>query len=199
MSRVETSIPTVTTSISSANPFYAASDAGFANSNGIVFSSINTNTQASSLKPISNPLSTVIFSNPIPTQIAKPPDTSAQSSNLNHIISFNTNYLQPINLPVIQAQTNPMNTSGFTFAPLLTLPMIPLQTGNMTAQQTNGNGQVFVQQTKPSTTTTTLPPVNQNLSDLPLTLKPLNKCGVTKYTNSRIVGGSITQIGMHTS
>lgn len=195
----------VATSLSPVIPFFAASDSGFANSNGIVFSSINPNThgQGTVLKPISNPISTFVFSNPIQTQISKPPDTSAQSSNFHHhAINSNTNYLQPINLPASHAHTNPVkaqaaySSAGFTFAPLvaaISLPMIPQQTSNLTAQQNYLDNHVFLQQ---PTTSTTLPPVNHELADTVSMLKPINKCGITKYINSRVVGGSVTQIGI---
>lgn len=179
------------------NPFYAASDAGFANSNGIVFSNINSNAVS---KPISNAISAVVFSNPIQTQISKPPDASVQSSNFDNAINFNSHYLQPINLPISQAQTIPIkshasySSSGFTFAPLIaaiSVPMIPLQTGNSSTQQIHFDNQVFSQQPPPSTTT--LPSVNNELA----VSIPINKCGITKYLNSRVVGGSVTQIGQY--
>lgn len=159
------------------------------------------------LKPISNPVSAFVFSNPIQTQISKPHDTSVQSSNLHHVINSNTNYFQPLNLPAAQIQTNPVKTqptytsSGFTFAPLvaaISLPMMPLQTSNATAQQNHLNDHVFLQQPKPSPPTTTLSSVHQELADTVSVLKPVNKCGITKYINSRVVGGSVTQIGMQT-
>lgn len=205
MSRSSDPLSTAATNLPSVIPYYAASDTGFANSNGIVFSSINTNTPGTAFKPISNPFSTFVFSNPIQTQISKPPDTSVQSSNFHQVINSNTNYLQPINLPAAQTQSNPVKTqaiyssSGFTFAPLvsaISLPMIPLQTGNSTAQQNHPNNQAFLQQSKPPTATR--PSVNQELADPVSMLRPVNKCGITKYINSRVVGGSVTQIGMQT-
>lgn len=196
------SFSTIAPSLSSIIPFYAASNAGFANNNGIVFSSLNTNsnTQGTVLKPISNANSALVFSNPIQTQISKPPDTTAQSSNVHHVINSYTNYLQPINLPAPQTV---QSSSGFTFAPLvaaISLPMIPLQTGNLTAPQNHvDDNHVFLQQPKPPTTTTTTtmsPSVNHDLADTVSVLRPVNKCGITKYINSRVVGGSVTQIGM---
>lgn len=193
----------------SVNPFYTASDSGFANSNGIVFSSINTNPHESISKPISTPIAAVIFSNPIQTQISKPPDASVQSSNFNHAINFNPNYLQQINLPASQMQqlqTNPIksqaiySSSGLTFAPLvaaISLPVIPMQTGNSSAQQIHFDNQASPQLT-PSprpTSTTELPTVNQELAD-PVSM-PANKCGITKYIYSRVVGGVVTQAGQY--
>lgn len=163
---------------------------------------------------MSNPISTLVFTNPFQTQIAKPLDTSAQSSNSHHVVvNSNTNYLHPINLPVAHLQSNPIKTEasyaspGFTFAPLhfpllatISVPMIPLQTGNLTTQQNHPNNQVFLPQPKPTPSTTTiLPSVNQDLTSSASMSKPVNKCGITKYTNSRVVGGAITQSGMQTN
>lgn len=197
----------------SISPFYAASDAGFANSNGIIFNSINTNLHESVSKPVSTPISAVVFSNPIQTQISKPPDASVQSSQFNNAINFNPNYLQQHNFPASQMQTNPVKSqatyasSGFTFAPLvaaISLPMIPVQTGNLSVQQIHFNNQVSLQPTSPppplpspQTTirTTKLPSVDQELAD-PVSM-PANKCGITKYINSRVVGGIVTQTGQY--
>lgn len=184
--------------------------AGFANNDGIVFSSINANFQGTVLQPISNPISAFVFSNPIQTEIPKPFGTQVHSSNFNQAVDFNANYLQPINLPVSQSQKNPVklqttySPSGFTFAPLLapvSLPIIPQdstqQTVNLTTQQNNHfNNEAPLQRPKPSPVT--LPSVDHESTDPVSMLKPSNKCGITKYTNSRVVGGSITQIGMGT-
>lgn len=158
------------------------------------------------MKPISSPISTLIFANPFQSQISKPFDPSVQSVNSN------TNYFYPINLPITQLQTTPIKSqethASFTFAPLVTaisLPIPPLQTGNFTTQQNqlHTQDQVVLQQPKPTltpTTTTTMSSVIQDFPNKPnsaVTLKPINKCGITKYAYSRVVGGAITQIGIH--
>lgn len=189
-------------------PFYAASDAGFANSNGIVFNSINTNSQEPNLKPMYNPISAIVFSNAVQNQISKPPDTSVQSSaNFNNAINFNSNYLQPINLPSLQMQTNPIksqstySSSGLTFAPLVAaIPIVSVQTSNSSIQPIRFDNQVYSQQPTPpppppQPIATTLPSVNQELADS-VSIQA-NKCGITKYINSRVVGGSVTQIGQY--
>lgn len=196
----------------SINPFYAASDAGFASSNGIVFSSINTNTNSHEpvSKPIQNAISTVVFSNPVQTQISKPPDASVQSSNFDNAFNFNSNYyLQPINLPPSQAQINPIkshasySSSGFTFAPLvaaISVPVMPWQPANVSTQQIHFDYNPVISQQpaplpQPSPTTTTLPSVNQEFADT--VSNPASRCGITKYINSRVVGGTVTQIGQY--
>lgn len=110
----------------------------------------------------------------------------------------NSNYVYPIiNLPIAQIQTNPIKTqatqvsSEFTFAPLVAAI---LQAENFTNQQNNPDA---VQLPKP---TTTMSSVNLDFTNKPNVasiLKPIHKCGITKYTNSRIVGGTITQIGQY--
>lgn len=203
------SLSKVTSNISPTLPFYAASDTGFANSDGIIFSSINTNTPGALLKPISNPISAFVFSNPFQTQISKPFDISESSSNSDHVINSNINYLHPINIPVAKLQTNPVKSqetyasAGFTFAPLvatISLPMLPLQTDNLTTQQNHLDNQVFAPQPKPPPTTTPPPPLTTPKlpsanEDLTNSVTHVNKCGITKYTNLRVVGGAVTQIG----
>lgn len=196
------SLPKLTSNISPTVPFFAASATGFANSDGIVFSSI----------PTSTPIPAFVFSNPYQAQLSKPVHVSEQSSNAHYATNSNTNYVHPISIPAPQLQTSTVKSQehhvspGFTFAPLvatISIPIIPLQTGNLTVQQNCPNDQVFVSQPQPAPPPSPSPPtipklplMNQNLT---ISALRTHKCGVTKYTNSRVVGGAITQIGIQSN
>lgn len=166
---------------------FAAPDKGYANDNGIVFSSLNIHGNIpDSMKPVSNPIATIS----IQSQSSKPIDSSMQSSNVNNFIDIGS-INPPANPSFSQLPGKPSkpqlldSSSAFTFAPLLAVSM--LQTSQQTANSSiNTINQV--QQLLPSSTK----PANNN-NPMP---KPSVRCGITKYTNSRVVGGSITQIGM---
>lgn len=166
---------------------YNLPETGVANGNGIIFSSING--QTSVLHPIQtqlqNPIQTIPNASPKPLQ-----DTPVLSTNINNAIDFGTNN-SPVNPPIAQVKPKPVkqkpnhSSSGFTFAPLLAAPSLPMpqQSGNDSAQQT------YPAFSKPSINLAWSKPMQQ----------PYHKCGITKYTNSRVVGGSIAQPGRVTT
>lgn len=128
-----------------------------------------------------------------------------QLTNFNHAINFNLPASQFQTIPVKPQVTHP--SSGLTFAPLvaaISLPIVSVQAVNMSAQQIQFDNKVPPQPTAPPqssspqpplSTTTKLPTVNQELAD-PVSL-PANTCGITKYINSRVVGGTVTQPGQY--
>lgn len=156
---------------------YAAANDGFAHDNGLIFSSLNSQT----VNTITNPIIVV----PSESQMLKPIDTSMQSSNVNNFIDYGSNYV-PLSPSFSQISEKPSkphqqtdSSTAFTFAPLLAVPSLPV------LQQTNYSSHDLIS--------------NINLPSRPANpvpiQKPKNRCGITKFTDSRVVGGSITQSG----
>lgn len=159
---------------------YAAANNGFAHDNGLIFSSLSSQ----SVNTITNPIIVV----PSENQILKPIDTSMQSSNVNNFIDYGSNYVSLSSsvsqLPEKPTKHQPTDSStAFTFAPLLAVSTLPVP------QQTNYSSLDLISHTNELL----LPPSKPtNLVPMP---KPKNRCGITKFTDSRVVGGSITQSG----
>lgn len=188
---------------------------GYANDNGIIFSSLNsvheqtpiiTNLQQAPLNDqVSNSVAT------LPT--AQPSVPVAVPINVSNIVDFE--YYVPqsplIQQPYLQQQLqqqpqkpqSSFSSNTFTFAPLLAIPMISTTT---TVAQNAQKPASTVSATKP----TNFPPiiVNPNPSSSAFSsetnrpppanmimTKPPNQCGISNYTTSRVVGGAITQLG----
>ncbi|XP_055303511.1 proclotting enzyme isoform X2 [Sitodiplosis mosellana] len=172
---------------------HPAYDDGFANSHGIVFASMNSH------GPISQPI-------PIaPSHIPKPGDSSLQSSDVNNVLDFNSNYspYNPVPSPVHEVPAKPQSSfssSGFTFAPLLAATSLPASsqpTVNSTSYQMSIiNSMIQEENHKPSSST--VPSViQQSPISSPNHQYFRSQCGITNYTSSRVVGGTITQIGQY--
>lgn len=180
---------TTSTSVRSSytEPSYSSRDSGYANDYGIVFSSINSpGTISQPVQPISIPFAAI----PSQSQILKPLDSSMQSSNVNNYLDFGSNY-PPVYPQLSQIKERPVkpqfsdSSSAFTFAPLLAVSMLP------TPQQTSNSSIDLINQINQLLPSPQLPkPVNT----VPMP-KPAVQCGTTKYTDSRVVGGAITQVG----
>lgn len=168
-------------------------DGGFANSHGIIFSSINSH------GPINQPV-------PIaPSHIPKPQqsDSSLQSSNINNILDFNSNYslFNPAPSQVQEVPAKPPSSfspSGFTFAPLLIASSLPMPTRPTKVNSTSNQMNLISQMVqgvnlKPSSSTV---PSSTTQQQSPISSSSLkSQCGITNYTSSRVVGGTITQVG----
>lgn len=152
---------------------------GVPNSNGIVFSP----------NSISQPILNIPFSQQSTQPIINTPPQSV--SGANNSIDFGQNY-SPFNLPSAQLQQktekpqSSFSSSGFTFAPLVAASSLSMnqQTNISTinhANQHNSGGMHM----KPTSSPTT--------DHVPF--RTSNKCGISKYTTLRVVGGAITQIG----
>lgn len=220
-------------------PIYDSYDGGFANSQGIVFSSVNgpdsqsiSNPISQSIEnpishpmqnpishpmqnPISHPMQNPIshpMQNPISQQIPNPisrpisisalADLPGQSSNVNQYLDYVSNQspfniAPPQNQQVLQnSETHqkpekPQSTfssNGFTFAPLLSatsLPMPQQTTSSMPNQVNQVQADMKPKPSKPASTSQSNP-------------SPFSKkCGITNYTHSRVVGGTITQVGQY--
>lgn len=145
---------------------------GVSNSNGIVFSS----------NSISQPNLNVPFSQQ---------NTPQSVSGANNSLDFGQNY-SPFNLPSAQLQQktekpqSSFSSSGFTFAPLVAASSLSMnqQTNNSTINIANQHHSGSMHM-KPTSSPTT--------GNVPF--KTSNKCGISKYTTLRVVGGAITQIG----
>lgn len=185
MSTVQPSI------ISDVYPTYGSyNDAGFANSQGIVFSGMKPHVNVPVSPSNSNPILHPIISIPS-NHVSGSNEPTGQSSNVNHILDFVENQ-SPFNNPYSQPQQVPQrpdkpqssfSSGGFTFAPLLSASALPM------AQQTtsSSSNQVNTINKKPSSSATSQSNKTPGSS----------KCGITNYTHSRVVGGTITQIGQY--
>lgn len=190
-----TSIPKPT--IEQELDIYSPVDGGFANSDGIIFSSLNGG-QNSVLRP-----------NPV--KPADPMDTvSTAASNINNVID-NFDIFSPFNShakpeqPQSPSQPPPSSSfqsSGFTFAPLLIISALPPQ-----YHQPNSNSstnQIFGHETfdaiNPNPTSSTFSSETSHSAQLTSSVtmtRPPAQCGISNYTHSRVVGGAITQIGIY--
>lgn len=167
-------------------------DGGFANSHGIIFSSVNSH------GPIPQPV-------PIaPSYRPKPADSTLQSSDIDNVLDFNSNY-SPFNVPPPPIHDIPakpqssFSSSGFTFAPLLIATSLPIPTQPIINHSTSNqiNKVIHELNAKPSSSTTPSSST-QHSPNSPISNPVLkSQCGITNYTVSRVVGGAITQIGEH--
>lgn len=171
-----------------AAPLYSSRDIGYANNNGIVFSSLNSpGTISQPVQSIPNPIAAISSQ----SQILKPVDSSMQSSNVNNYLDIGTNY-PPVNSQLSQLPEKPVkpslsdSSSAFTFAPLLAVSTLPLP------QQTSNSSINLINQINHSPLSPSMATNPVNVAPMP---KPAVQCGTTKYTSSRVVGGSITQVG----
>lgn len=175
-------------------------DSGFANSHGIIFASINSNV------PMSQPISIA------PSYIPKPVDSSLESSNIENILDYNSNN-SPFNLspsfsqspsqsPVHDEPAKPessFSSSVFTFAPLQSIPSHPKPSRPTAVSSTSNHISTInqiVQEANHKPSSSTVPSVTQQTSiSSPNNPSLKSQCGITNYTSSRVVGGTITQIG----
>lgn len=185
-----------------AYPTYGSYDTGFANSQGIVFSSVNLDGTIS--EPISQPIANLV-SRPISAiSISNLAEPFGQSSNVNHILDFVSNQ-SPFNVAHSQTQQVPQksenpskpekpqstfSSSGFTFAPLLSATSLPMpqQTISSIVNQVNQ----IQADINPKPSKSTIASTSQSNAS-PMS----SQCGITNYTHSRVVGGAITQIGQY--
>lgn len=173
--------------------YASLTDSGVANSNGIVFSSSNTVPQTILNLPVSQPNTQPILN--VPNSVPSLVDSAPQLSGVNNALDFGSNY-SPFNPPSTQTQQKPdrpqsaFSSSGLTFAPLnaASSPSISQHT-NSTFDHMNHVNAVGIN-SKPSP-----PTVSHEAANFVPTSKPTSKCGISKYTSLRVVGGSITQIG----
>lgn len=174
--------------------YASLTDSGVSNSNGIVFSSSNTVPQTILNLPVSQPIAQPILN--IPNSVPSLVDSAPQLSGVNNALDFGSNY-SPFNPPSTQTQQKPdrpqsaFSSSGLTFAPLNTAssPSIS-QHNNSTFNQSFNHVNAVGINSKPSP-----PTVSHEAANFVPTSKPTSKCGISKYTSLRVVGGSITQIG----
>lgn len=188
---------------------YATPATGIMNANGIFFSNLNSN----------NPNSQQI-SRPITSQTFNQADTPVQTPNVNNVLDFNANY-SPFNPPLspqlqspekqqspaLQSfppqspppQSFPQQSFGLAFAPLDSSSDSPSETTNPTDSNSNHIYQVRPKpkpkpKPKPSSSPSPSSSSSSQNNKTP-TKKFPTRCGYSKYTNSRIVGGVFTQIG----
>lgn len=165
----------------------STNDDGFANNNGIIFSSMNShgsNNQPAQITPINVP---------------RPIDNLSQSSSdiVNNILDFNShqspfNEIPPHSHVQEVPQKQQSSFSGFTFAPLLiasSLSQTPL--ANFTNEMNFINQMISGLNPKPSSLP--VPTTTKQTTTSTEALK--SQCGISNYTSSRVVGGTITQIG----
>lgn len=169
---------------------------GFANSNGIVFSSGSSNNVPQS---ISNyPYSQPDQNNPnlASSQLA----LAQQPIGINNALDFESIY-SPVSAQFSSVSQSaqlqqkpekpqsPYSSGGLTFAPLAGVPS-PFM--NQPAINSTPNNQIN-NQFYPSVVTSKPMAAPAYANFIPMKARP--KCGISKYTNLRIVGGAITQIG----
>lgn len=165
-----------------------STNAGVANSNGIVFSSSNIVPQTMLNVPFSQSVSQPILNNPNSVSNVVGAMSSQSSTSVNNGLDFTSNS-SPFNPPSSQLQRperpqSSFSSSGFTFAPLIAASSINQQAINSTPNYQNHVNQVN-------------PVISSKPSHFVPTSKPSNKCGISKYTTSlRVVGGAISQIGI---
>lgn len=175
---------------------------GYANDHGIVFSSIsNANSVESPVsRPSPKPINQIINS-----IVPLPPVTKGNVSNILDYEYFSPISLesQSVSAQLQQQQNKPQSSfsSAFTFAPLLALPSASTSSVLKPSPVATTKPTVFpsievnISPSLPTFSTETVQPEQNVLFGS----KPPNQCGVSKYTtNSRVVGGSITQIGNET-
>lgn len=171
-------------------------DGGFANSQGIIFASINSNV------PMSQPISIV------PSYIPKPVDSSLESSDIDNILDYNPNY-SPFNPSPSQSQSqkplhdepakpeSSFSSSVFTFAPLQAVPS-PVKPSRPTVKPASNHVSTsqIMQDANHKPSSSTVPSATQQTPvSSPNNPSFKSQCGITNYTSSRVVGGTITQIG----
>ncbi|XP_031626161.1 serine protease filzig-like [Contarinia nasturtii] len=189
--------PPTTTTATTNQPtmidIYSTYDGGFANNHGIVFSSINSHGS------IAQPMQS------ISSHVPRPLEPAPQSSNVNNVLDFNSNPFSTSPSSSSSSTNNhiqevpakpqsPFSSSGLMFAPLLVTAFpIPQQTVNSTTNhQINHTNQAVPQVTQKPPLSIVPPTTHQT----PFS-NPTSKCGISKYTGSRVVGGMITQLGQY--
>lgn len=174
---------------------YQQNDAGFANNDGIVFSSLSG----------PNPVSHTNVRPPSPISSHVPTQKPA-TSNINNVIDNINNYYSPFNSIVKPDKPQSSYPSdGLTFAPLLIISPMPSQhpqpISNISSNPGFSNPSHETQPLnpvyqKPSSSTFSTDPVQSEQSSNSVVItQPPDQCGITNYTHSRVVGGAITQLG----
>lgn len=172
---------------------YPQNDAGFANNDGIVFSSLSGQNSVSTQLNVRPPASPI--SSHVPIQRPNTSNINNVNDDFNDHSPFNSNFI-----PEKPQSSYP--STGFTFAPLLIISAIPsqhLQPINSNPNLTNPIPQsqpLDPIHQKPSSTTFSIDSVQSAQSSNSVVIaRPPNQCGISNYTHSRVVGGAITQLG----
>lgn len=172
---------------------YSQNDAGFANDDGIVFSSLSGQNSVSSQSNVRPPASPI--SSHVPIQKPAASNINNVNYDFNDHSPFNTNF-------VPEKPQSSYPSSGFTFAPLLIISAMPSQHSQPISSNPNFSHPIPQSQPldpthqKPSSSTFSIDSVQSAQSSHSVVItQPPNQCGISNYTHSRVVGGAITQLG----
>lgn len=178
------------TSIAIFQMYTPSSSDGIASNNGIVFSSMNS---YNTMHPVA------IVQNDHPHQSNAPIQSTNSNinGNNNYNLEFGSNY-SPF---AIQLQPNADKpsfvSSGLIFAPLMAAPSLP--TSQPSINSTSSQLDIFTESQAslgPKPISFANPSQTHYVAPVNSFLKPSVQCGISNYTHSRVVGGTITQIGM---
>lgn len=217
MNATSVQMPYLPSHSDSEEEIYSPFDGGYANSDGIIFSSLNNdnhNYGSSAERP--NPIQPV---NSVTNAVSDSVEPSAPS-NINNIIDnfdsfspFNPQNKpeKPVHKPEIpERPENPVekpqssfSSSGFTFAPLLVITALPGHNSPHVNSSFSSSNSVIYNPSAPANSNPSSSAFSSETiqsaqsSNAVFMTEPPNQCGISNYTHSRVVGGAITQIGQY--